>query len=258
MDAWKRLVEITRRLRAPDGCPWDRAQSMKTLRTHLVEEAYEVLEAIDSGDRAHLREELGDLLFQILFLAQLASEEGAFDIEGVAEGIADKLVRRHPHVFGDRSVGSADEALQQWEALKDAERRGEEGAPGVLSGVPRHLPALLKAHRLSSKASQFGFDWPGPGPVLDKVEEEVRELRHARSGAGRGEEEEELGDLLFALASLARHLSIDPEAALQRANRKFIGRFECVERKVRERGARWEALTPEDLDRLWEEAKKEV
>lgn len=254
MSSWEKLVGITRRLRAPEGCPWDQAQSMQSLRTHLIEEAYEVLEAIDSGDRGHLREELGDLLFQVLFLAQLASEEKAFDIEDVAAGIADKLVRRHPHVFGDGRVSGAGEALKQWEELKDAERRREEGAPGILSGVPRHLPALLKAHRLSSKAGQFGFDWSGPGQVLDKVEEEVRELRGA--GVDPEQAEEEMGDLLFTLASLARHLSIDPEAALQRANRKFTSRFEHVERRLREAGASWKSAGPEELDRLWREAKK--
>jgi len=255
--AWERLREITRRLRAPGGCPWDREQSMESLRTHLVEEAYEVLEAIDSGERGHLREELGDLLFQIMFLAQIASEEGAFDLEAVAAGIADKLVRRHPHVFGDGRVKSAGEAIQQWEALKDAERRGEQGAPGVLSGVPAHLPALLKAHRLSSKASQFGFDWRGPEQVLEKVQEEARELARARNGADARALEEEMGDLLFTMANLARHLSIDPEAALQRANRKFAQRFERVERRLRERGKAWGSVGAQELERLWEEAKRE-
>jgi MazG family protein len=255
MRAWERLVEITRRLRAPDGCPWDREQTLQSLRTHLIEEAYEVLEAIDSGDRGHLREELGDLLFQILFQAQIASEEGAFDLEGVAAGIADKLVARHPHVFGERRVESAGEALQQWEALKDAERRGRSDGRGVLSGVPAHLPALLKAHRLAEKAGQFGFDWKGPDEVLEKVEEEMAELRRAREEAP-GTVEEEIGDLLFALASLARHLGVDAEAALQRANRKFARRFESVERRLRAQGRRWESLSAAELDALWNEAKK--
>jgi MazG family protein len=253
----QRLIEITRRLRAPDGCPWDQAQTIGSLRPHLLEEAYEVLEAIDSGDRAHLREELGDLLFQILFLAQIASEEKAFDVEEVAAGIADKLERRHPHVFGQVRLGSAGEALQQWEALKDAERRATRGSPGVLSGVPRALPALLKAHRLSAKAGQFGFDWSGPDPVLDKVEEELRELRVARRKADAAGVEEEIGDLLFALASLSRHLSVDPEAALQRANRKFTRRFERVERKLKQEGRSWKSTDASELERLWNAVKRE-
>jgi MazG family protein len=257
MKAWERLVDITRRLRAPGGCPWDREQTLLSLRTHLIEEAYEVLEAIDSGDRNHLREELGDLLFQILFQAQIASEEGAFDLEAVAAGIADKLVARHPHVFGDGRVDSAGEALQQWEALKDAERRGRGDGKGVLSGVPAHLPALLKAHRLAEKAGQFGFDWKDSEEVLIKVDEEMSELLRARAGEP-GAVEEELGDLLFALASLARHLGVDSEAALQRANRKFTRRFEAVERRLRAQGRSWESMSDGELDALWEEAKKEV
>lgn len=259
----QRLIEITRRLRAPDGCPWDQAQTFTSLRTHLLEETHEVLEAIDSGDREHLREELGDLLFQILFLAQLASEEKAFDIEAVAAGIADKLERRHPHVFGETRVETAGEALQQWEKLKDAERRGQKGSPGVLSGVPRALPALLKAHRLASKASQFGFDWTGPDQVLEKIEEELAELRRARRGEGRGRRpdpaaiEEELGDLFFALASLSRHLSVDPEAALQKANRKFARRFGRVESRLKKEGRSWKSADAAELDRLWEAAKRE-
>jgi MazG family protein len=257
MKAWERLAEITRRLRAPGGCPWDREQTLQSLRTHLIEEAYEVLEAIDSGDRAHLREELGDLLFQILFQAQIASEEGAFDIEAVATGISDKLVARHPHVFGDRRVESSGEALKQWEELKEAERRGRSDGRGILSGVPAHLPALLKAHRLAEKAGQFGFDWKSADEVLLKVEEEMAELRGARGGE-TGAVEEELGDLLFALASLARHLGVDSEAALQRANRKFTRRFESVERRLRDQGRSWESVGSAELDSLWNEAKKKT
>ncbi len=257
--AWQRLVEITRRLRAPDGCPWDREQTFESLKTHLLEEAYEVLEAIDSGDRANLREELGDLLFQILFLSQIASEEGSFDIEAVCAGIADKLVRRHPHVFGEGRLQTSGEVLRQWEELKDAERRQEEGSPGALSGVPVHLPALLKAHRLTAKASQFGLDWKGAAEVLEKLDEELEEFLAAHRQKGATDAlEEELGDLLFTLANLGRHLSIDPEAALQRANRKFIGRFEHVERRLREQGKEWGALSAEELDRLWREAKAEL
>jgi MazG family protein len=257
--AWQKLVEITRRLRVPDGCPWDREQTFESLKTHLLEEAYEVLEAIDSGDRANLREELGDLLFQILFLSQIASEEGSFDIEAVCAGIADKLVRRHPHVFGEGRLQTSGEVLRQWEELKDAERRQEEGSPGALSGVPVHLPALLKAHRLTAKASQFGLDWKGAAEVLEKLDEELEEFLAAHRQEGATDAlEEELGDLLFTLANLGRHLSIDPEAALQRANRKFIDRFEHVERRLRERGKEWGALSAEELDRLWREAKAEL
>ena len=258
MSAWQKLVDITRRLRAPDGCPWDRKQTMETLRAHLLEETYEVLEAIDSGSRKKLREELGDLLFQITFLSELASEEGAFDVDGVAKGIVDKLVRRHPHVFGDARVGSAEEALQQWEVLKAAERGQERGSPGVLSGVPRELPALLKACRLTNKASQLGFDWPEARQVVDKFQEELEELRRAQEKGDREALEEEFGDLLFTLANLGRHLALDPEVTLQRANRKFIRRFEHMERGLRESGRRWESQSAADLDELWEKAKREV
>jgi MazG family protein len=257
--AWQKLVEITRRLRAPEGCPWDREQTFESLRTHLLEEAYEVLEAIDSADRANLREELGDLLFQIVFLSQIASEEGCFDIETVCAGIADKLERRHPHVFGEGRLQTSGEVLRQWEELKDAERRQEEGSPGALSGVPVHLPALLKAHRLTAKASQFGLDWKGAAEVLEKLDEELEEFLAAHRQEGASDAlEEELGDLLFTLANLGRHLSIDPEAALQRANRKFIGRFEHVERRLREQGKEWGALSAQELDRLWRDAKAEL
>jgi tetrapyrrole methylase family protein/MazG family protein len=231
---------------------------METLRTHLLEETYEVLEAIDAGRRDKLREELGDLLFQITFLAQLASEERAFDVEEVAGGIVDKLVRRHPHVFGDAEVTSAEEALQQWEVLKASERGQEHGSPGALSGVPRQLPALLKAFRLTNKASQLGFDWTGPHQVMEKLQEELEEFRCASEKGDRQALEEELGDLLFTLANLGRHLALDPEVALQRANQKFIQRFEHLERALRESGRTWETTSAEDLDQLWERAKREV
>ena len=258
MSAWQKLVDITRRLRAPDGCPWDRKQTTETLCAHLLEETYEVLDAIDSGSRQKLQEELGDLMFQITFLSELASEEGAFDVEGVARGIVDKLVRRHPHVFGDARVDSAEEALQQWEVLKAAERGQERGSPGVLSGIPRELPALLKAYRLTDKASQLGFDWPEARQVVHKFEEELEELRRAREKDDRESVEEEFGDLLFTLANLGRHLALDPEVTLQGANRKFIRRFEHMERGLRKSGRKWENQSAADLDELWEKAKREA
>ncbi|MEE9219225.1 MAG: nucleoside triphosphate pyrophosphohydrolase [Acidobacteriota bacterium] len=256
MSAWQKLLDIMRRLRAEDGCPWDREQTVETLRAHLIEEAYEVFEAIQTGDWALLKEELGDLLFQILFLAQIASEEGEFDVEEVAAGIADKLVRRHPHVFAETQVKSAAQAIQQWEALKAAERRGRGDGAGVLSGVPRSLPALLKAYRLTDKASQFGVDWRSAREVLHKLEEEMAEFERARLSGDAVALEEEIGDVLFTLANVGRHLSIDPEAALQRANQKFIQRFEHMEARLRERGRSWNSLNAQDLDQLWEGAKR--
>src|SRR6058998_2781489 len=219
MSEIERLKQIMDRLRGPGGCPWDRQQTLETLKTFLLEETYELLEAIASGSVAAIREELGDLLIQIVFQAQVAKERGEFDIEDVMRGIADKIVRRHPHVFGDRSLNTADQVLPQWEQIKMEERRGKlDGS--LFAGVPVHLPALLKALRISTKAARVGFDWPDLQALLAKLREETEELRRALRARERAGMEEELGDLLFVLANLARHLEIDPEEALQAANRK--------------------------------------
>ncbi|MBI3269177.1 MAG: nucleoside triphosphate pyrophosphohydrolase [Planctomycetes bacterium] len=255
-DAFERLVAVMRRLRGPDGCPWDKKQDLDTLKRYLLEETYEVLEALDEAKPDALREELGDLLFQVVFLSQLASERGWFTVHDAAAGIAEKLVRRHPWVFGDQKVESAENALATWESIKARERAGRP-KDSVLDGIPAELPALAKALRLSQKAAKVGFDWPDVEAVLTKVEEEVREFAAAARAGDRAHAREELGDLLFCLANVARKLELDPEDGLRQTNEKFIRRFKHVERRLRERGKTADEATPAEMDALWNEAKGE-
>jgi MazG family protein len=244
------------RLRGPDGCPWDREQTLRTLRPYVLEETYEVLEAIESGDPREHREELGDLLLQIVFQAQLAAEAGQFDFADVAEGISDKLVSRHPHVFGDSAVKDSEGVLRQWAALKQKEKAARGGGRSVLEGVPRELPALARAERLTEKASRIGFDWPDAAGARAKVDEELRELDEAMGSGDRGRIEDELGDLLFAVANLARKLSLPPEEALRNAVGRFVARFEHVERELARRGVPHGQATLAEMDALWDEAKR--
>lgn len=250
----QRLMDIMRTLRSEEGCPWDRKQTLESLRRYAVEEVYEVLDAIDRGEVDDHREELGDLLLQVVFQAQLREEEGAFGFEDVARAISDKLVRRHPHVFGDVDVDNADDVVRNWEAIKATEKTPTPDA-SLLDRVPAHLPALLKAHDYQKQAAKGGFDWPAPGEVLDKVEEEARELREALAAGDRDHAREELGDLLFVLANLARHIDTDAEQILQDANRKFRRRFQAVERLARASGRPMEAHTLEELDAYWRRVK---
>src|SRR6185295_16421410 len=217
MSEMDRLRSIMDRLRGPEGCPWDREQTYETLATFLLEETYETLEAMRSGPPAAHREELGDLLFQIVFQCRVAQERGDFDIEDVMRHIGDKIVRRHPHVFGEGRLETADQVLAQWEQIKVEERRGKRDT-SMFESVPASLPALLKALRISSKAARVGFDWTGMGDLLEKVEEETLEMREEIRAKKRGAIQEELGDLLFTIANVARHAGIDPEQALQDAN----------------------------------------
>jgi len=257
-DSFDDLVEIMDRLRDPaEGCPWDLQQDYATLRGYLLEECHEVAEAIDRDDPEALREELGDLLFQIVFLSRIGKEQGRFTAGDVVRGIAAKMIRRHPHVFGDATAADADEVLRNWEAIKRREK-GEEPSGSersVLDGIPRTLPALLKAQRLGTKAARVGFDWPDHRGVLDKLREEGSELEEALRSGERARIAEELGDLLFTLAMLGRRLEIDPEQALERANLKFYRRFRQVEQELELRGTPIEEAGLELLDRLWEEAK---
>jgi tetrapyrrole methylase family protein/MazG family protein/ATP diphosphatase len=246
------LVELMDRLRGPDGCPWDREQSYASLRPYLLEECFEVAEAIDLGEPALLCEELGDLLFQIVFLSRLAKEDGRFTIEDVTSGISEKLIRRHPHVFGEATAETADEVARNWEEIKREEKGAERP---FLASVPRSLPALLGAQRLGDKAAQVGFDWPEPGAVLDKVEEETRELRAALASADPPAIREELGDLLFSIVMLARKIGVDADAALAGTNRKFRSRFTRVEQEVKRRGGRLADVGTETLEELWNESK---
>lgn len=246
--AFERLCRIMAELRAPGGCPWDREQTLASLKPYLIEEAYETLEAIERGDPAAHREELGDLLLQVVFQAEVTHEQGSFTAAEVAEGIHDKLVRRHPHVFGEVRAADAAGALKSWEAIKASEKAGR----GRLAGVPKNLPALLRATRTGEKAAGIGFDWPSVEGVREKVEEEWKELMAALASSSPTVAEE-LGDVLFALANMARKLGIDAEAALRQATDKFARRFEHVERRVAERGGGRVPL--EELEKFWEEAK---
>ncbi len=262
-----RLLEVMARLRDPEGgCPWDLEQSFETIAPYTIEEAYEVAEAIRQGDMGALRDELGDLLLQVVFHAQMAREAGSFDFDEVARGIADKMIRRHPHVFAGEEKdlrGSSPGQTRAWEAQKAAERearaRAEGRTPSALDGVALALPALQRAEKLQKRAAQVGFDWPEPEPVYDKIAEEVAELREAASfaeGSIGSAVAGELGDLLFACVNLARHLGVDPEEALRAANAKFTARFHHVEAALRdaERSAKDADLV--ELDRLWEDAKR--
>ena len=247
------LVALMVRLRGSNGCPWDRKQSLESLKPFIVEESYEVVDAIDRKDRPALAEELGDFLLQAVFVAEIAQEEGSFDIYDVVTAIHDKLVRRHPHVFGDVEAKNAEQVLVNWEKLKNEERKAENKS--VLAGVPQSLPALLKASRLTEKAARVGFDWRRTEDVFDKIDEEIGELRDAIDGKNPQNIHDEIGDLLFSIANIARKLDVSPEEALQSANRKFMRRFEVMERSVRSEGRNLDQLTLEQMDALWDEAK---
>jgi tetrapyrrole methylase family protein / MazG family protein len=254
-EAIDRLLSIMARLRGPDGCPWDREQTLKTLRPYLLEETYEVLEALESGDWREHCEELGDLLLQIVFQTQLTQEQGRFEFADVAEAISSKLVSRHPHVFGNADVRDAEGVMRQWVALKKKEKEAKGGGQSVLEGVPREMPALARAERLTEKASRVGFDWPEVSGARAKVTEELEELDHAVASGSRDEMEDELGDVLFAVANLARKLSIPPEEALRRTVSRFIARFHHIEKELARRGVAHGSATLEEMDQLWNEAK---
>jgi len=253
-EAFAELVRIMEQLRAPGGCPWDREQTRESIKPYVIEEAYEVAEAIEDNNIDELRTELGDLLLQIVFHSEMAREEGLFTIEDVVRGISEKMIRRHPHVFGDTAVKDSAEVLRNWARIKAEERRDREDN-SVVTGVPRAMPALLRGHRLSEKASRVGFDWESADEVLEKVREEVAELEAAVQLGNPREAEAELGDLLFALTSLGRHLGVQAEDALQRANDRFIRRFRYIEERLAERQQDIHAASPREMNDLWEEAK---
>jgi MazG family protein len=251
------LVAVMRRLLAPGGCPWDREQTLETLRPYLVEETYELLDALERGGPDEHREELGDLLMQIVFQAELRAAEGAFGIDDVCRTIADKLVRRHPHVFGGRELETADEVVTQWEDIKAREKEQVAGGPvRVLAGVPLGMPALARAQKLSARAAHVGFDWPDVRGCRAKVDEELRELDRAVERDDPNQTAAELGDLLFAAVSLARKLGVDAEGALRGASARFQDRFEWMEDRLAEAGKRPADSDLEELDALWERAKQ--
>lgn len=249
-----RLVEVMQRLLAPDGCPWDREQTLDTLKPYVIEEAHEVVDAIESGDPNALRDELGDLLLQVVFQAELARNAGWFGPNDVVDAICEKLIRRHPHVFGDVTVEGSADVVKNWEQIK----REEKGDRGALAGVPRSLPALLRAVRVAEKASAVGYDWPTADGPRSKVDEELQEFDEACNADDAVRMEQELGDLLFSVANLARKRSLDPEAALRGTLRRFTERFEFAERTAKEAGRKLGDLTEAELDALWEQAKQNL
>lgn len=253
-DRFDRLMEIMRRLRAPGGCPWDAEQSHDSLKRYLLEEAYEVIEAIDARDTALLKEELGDLMLQPVFHAAIAEETGAFTMDEVLDAINDKLVRRHPHVFGDQVIESSAAQVENWEKIKKNEK-GEE-RKSALSGIPPHLPALMQAQKITEKAARVGFDWEHTDQVFAKVMEELHEFQEAMVSGDQQEMESELGDLLFAIVNLGRFLELDPEDALRKTIQRFTRRFNHIEETLHGRGQRLQDSTLEEMDLLWEEAKK--
>jgi len=256
MSEAERLVDIMRTLRSENGCPWDREQTLYTLRRYAVEEVYEVLDAIDRGHVADHCEELGDLLLQVVFQAQLRSEEGAFDFEDVARSINEKLIRRHPHVFGDTQVAGSDEVLVNWNRIKEREKAGRGDSPvSVLDGVPKDLPALCRAQEVQKKAAKVGFDWPDRSPVRAKIREEIQEIEVELDRGDTRKALAECGDLLFAVVNLIRHLGGDAEQLLRDNTRKFRDRFQQVEEGVTCSGRPWSEWTLDELDCLWESAK---
>ncbi|HKY00192.1 MAG TPA: nucleoside triphosphate pyrophosphohydrolase [Steroidobacteraceae bacterium] len=255
--AIERLLAIMSRLRDPErGCPWDLQQDFRSIAPHTLEEAYEVADAIERDDLGKLRDELGDLLFQVAFHARLAQEQGAFAFDDVVDAISDKLTRRHPHVFGDATVAGAVEQTAAWERMK-REERAARGDAGALADIPAALPALTRARKLGARASQAGFDWPSAAGPRAKVSEELAELDASLASGDAAAREAELGDLLFSIVNLARHLDLDPESALRRANERFARRYRHVERELERLGQPATDASPELLDRLWVAAKAE-
>jgi MazG family protein len=263
---FENLVQIMARLRGPNGCPWDKEQDRNTLKPMLVEETYEVLEAIDNNDSDGLSEELGDLLLHVVFQSQLGKEDGTFDIDKVIDGICGKLVRRHPHVFGTEKASSSEEVIKNWEAIKAQEKatklKGRTPEQrSLLEGIPSKLPALHEAHQISSKAARVGFEWPDIEGVFDKLKEETHELREAMTGPEASRQarlEDEIGDILFVIVNLARFLKIDSESALKRANRKFKTRFQHMEAQLARLGRSIDGASLDELENLWREAKAQT
>jgi MazG family protein len=264
---FEKLVALQARLRAPNGCPWDREQTHSSLRTYLIEEAYEVLDALESGDDAKFAEEMGDLLLQIVFHSQIASEEARFTIADVIREIHQKMVRRHPHVFGEKRAKDAAEVLKNWENIKSEERRvkqakvldnakQKENPESLLAGVPRGLPAALEGFQLTRRAARIGFDWDDAEGIFEKIREEGAELRHALETKDQPRIEEEVGDLLFAAVNLARFVQVDPEIALKKANAKFANRFRAMECLARENGCELAGTPRPEMEALWETAKR--
>lgn len=249
------FAEIIAALRGDNGCPWDKKQTHLSLRPYLIEESYEALDAIESGDPAHIREELGDILLQIYLHAEIAREQKQFTIDDVAQSIIDKIILRHPHVFGDASVRDADHVADRWEQIKKAEKPHRES---ILDGVPKHLPALLKAYRIQQKVSRVGFDWERIEDVAAKLDEEVGELKGAIASSDKEKITDEAGDILFSMANLLRFMHINPEEALEKTTAKFVRRFRYIEKRAAEMEKNLEDMSIDEMERLWQEAKGKV
>jgi len=256
-EKFQQLVDLMARLRAPGGCPWDREQNFDTIKPFLLEETYEVMNAIDARNWPELVDELGDLLLQAVFFSQMASEENLFRIEDALDAINEKLIRRHPHVFGDETAKTEGDVRKRWSEIKAEEKRSKGKSDGTLLGsVPRSLPALVEAQQIASRAAQTGFDWENARQVIDKLHEELREFEEARTRGNREHLEDELGDMLFVLVNLARFVKVDPEQALRKTNAKFRQRFGYVEHKLAERGKTTRESSIDEMEALWQEAKK--
>ncbi len=251
---WDRLVQIMDKLRGESGCPWDKKQTRESLKPYLIEESYEVLEAIDEKDSKKLKEELGDLLYQILFHARISKEDSEFDIEDVLTDSCEKMVRRHPHVFGDKKADNAEEVLKQWEEIKKGEKGNDRKS--ILEGVPAHLPALLRAHQLQARAARVGFDWEHIDQVFAKVQEEMGEFEEAFRDRDHERMESELGDLLFALVNIGRFIEVSPEDALRKTISRFMSRFRHIEEEIAKKGLEWKDVSLEAMEELWVEAKE--
>jgi MazG family protein len=257
-EKFQRLVDLMARLRAPDGCPWDREQTFDSIKSYTLEETYEVLDAIDRRDWTDLAEELGDFILQAVFYAQMGAEQNLFGVSDALDAINAKLVRRHPHIFGDDSAASAGDVLKIWGKVKAAEKEKKNKAEGsgLLDNVPRALPALVEAQQITSRAARVGFDWENPEQVMEKLHEELGELDEARRGGSQEEIAGELGDLLFVIVNIARFMKVDPEQALRKTNAKFRERFGHIERKLAESGRKPEDSNIAEMEALWQEAKK--
>lgn len=252
VDSFQKLLGIMSALRAENGCPWDREQTRESLTPYLVEETYEVIEAIEEGSPHKIKEELGDLLFQIVFHCQLASERGEFSMEDVIDAISNKMMGRHPHVFGDAKFETSEQVVKQWEERKKEEGKNRES---ILEGIPKELPSLLKAHRIQSRAARVGFDWSRVADVMEKLDEELSEFRDALEHKDQAAIEDELGDVFFVLVNISRFVGVNPEGALRKTISKFISRFRYIETKAAEAGQKLSDMTLEQMDALWDEAK---
>ena len=256
-ELFDRLVDIMHTLRAPDGCPWDREQTLESLRPFVLEEAYEVVDAIEANDPDALRKEIGDLIFEGVFLAQMCDEKGQFHVADALQSIVDKLISRHPHVFGTEStVTTSADVKGQWERIKADERAQTGERQHILGGISKALPSLVRAHAIGTRVASVGFDWQAAADVIDKMDEELHELRRAVRSEGHDRSEEEFGDLLFSIANLGRKLGIEPDAALRRANAKFVARFEAVERRFEARGQSIHDASLEEMEREWALVKR--